>query len=125
MRERHLGDTFVVGLSTSSGTVYAADDSGRAGTVKQVRDPLTQSWERAFHESDVPAFVLPLRNKSVRQAFDSSLMNRAIVVIYRPATERQSHYFGARIVDQSDAVSPFDRTRAVEPIVAETLLKAA
>jgi erythromycin esterase-like protein len=125
MRERHPGDTFVVGFSTSSGTVYAADDWGAPGTVKQVRDPLPQSWERAFHESDVPAFVLPLGNKSVRQAFDTSLMNRAIGVIYRPATERQSHYFGARIADQFDAVIHFDRTRAVEPLVAETFLKAA
>ena len=125
MRERHPGDTFVVGFSTSSGTVYAADDWGSPGKVKQVRDPLPQSWERAFHESDVPAFVLPLGNKSVRQAFDTSLMNRAIGVIYRPATERQSHYFGARIADQFDAVIHFDRTRAVEPLVAETFLKAA
>jgi hypothetical protein len=37
-------------------------------------------------------------------------------VIYRPETERQSHYFRARLPDQFDAVLHFDETRAVEPL---------
>jgi erythromycin esterase-like protein len=43
-------------------------------------------------------------------------LERAIGVIYRPETERQSHYFMARLADQFDAVLHFDETRAVEPI---------
>lgn len=43
-------------------------------------------------------------------------LERAIGVIYRPETERQSHYFGARLADQFDAVIHVDRTRAVEPL---------
>ena len=35
---------------------------------------------------------------------------------YRPDTERQSHYFHARVPDQFDAVLHFDETRAVEPL---------
>jgi erythromycin esterase-like protein len=40
----------------------------------------------------------------------------AIGVIYRPETERLSHYFNARIADQFDAVLHFDETMAIEPL---------
>jgi erythromycin esterase-like protein len=43
-------------------------------------------------------------------------LERAIGVIDRPDTERQSHYFYARLPDQFDAVLHFDETRAVEPL---------
>jgi predicted phosphoribosyltransferase len=43
-------------------------------------------------------------------------LERAIGVIYRPETERQSHYFHARVADQFDAVIHIDETRAVEPL---------
>jgi erythromycin esterase-like protein len=44
------------------------------------------------------------------------LLERAIGVIYRPETERWSHYFHTRLSDQFDAVIHFDQTRAVEPL---------
>jgi len=37
-------------------------------------------------------------------------------VIYRPETERMSHYFETRLPDQFDAVIHFDVTSAVEPL---------
>ena len=37
-------------------------------------------------------------------------------MIYRPETERQSHYFQARVTEQFDAVLHFDETRAVTPL---------
>lgn len=43
-------------------------------------------------------------------------LERAIGVIYRPQTERVSHYFQAQLPDQFDAVLHFDETRAVEPL---------
>jgi erythromycin esterase-like protein len=43
-------------------------------------------------------------------------LERAIGVIYRPETERQSHYFRARLADQFDAILHFDETRAVKPL---------
>ena len=39
-------------------------------------------------------------------------------VIYRPETERISHYFGARITEQFDTVIHVDTTQAVEPLDA-------
>ena len=41
---------------------------------------------------------------------------RAIGVIYRPDTERASHYFSARLPEQFAAVVHVDRTRALEPL---------
>ena len=43
-------------------------------------------------------------------------LERAIGVVYRPETERQSHYFHASLSAQFDAVLHFDQTRAVEPL---------
>ena len=37
-------------------------------------------------------------------------------MIYRPETERQSHYLAAQISFQFDAVIHIDKTRAVEPL---------
>ena len=45
-----------------------------------------------------------------------SRLERAIGVIYLPETERLSHYFGAQLPDQFDAVLHFDETQAVEPL---------
>jgi erythromycin esterase-like protein len=42
-------------------------------------------------------------------------LERAIGVIDRPQTERQSHYFQAHIAEQFDAVIHLDETRALEP----------
>jgi erythromycin esterase-like protein len=43
-------------------------------------------------------------------------LERAIGVIYRPQTERQSHWFAASAAQQFDALVHIDRTRAVEPL---------
>jgi len=43
-------------------------------------------------------------------------LERAIGVIYRPESERLSHYFEATLPDQFDAILHFDETRAVEPL---------
>ncbi|MFC7649474.1 erythromycin esterase family protein [Streptosporangium lutulentum] len=43
-------------------------------------------------------------------------LERAIGVVYRPRTERRSHYLHARVAEQFDAVIHIDETRAVEPL---------
>ena len=63
----------------------------------------------------MPAFWLPLRSEETAVLREPRL-ERAIGVIYRPDTERASHYFGASLAHQFDAVVHIDRTRAVEPL---------
>jgi erythromycin esterase-like protein len=50
------------------------------------------------------------------RALRSALLHRAIGVVYRPRTERHSHYLRARVADQYDAVIHVDTTTAVEPL---------
>jgi erythromycin esterase-like protein len=51
-----------------------------------------------------------------RRLLGEERLERAIGVVYRPETERISHYFSARLPDQFDAILHFDETRAVEPL---------
>jgi hypothetical protein len=55
-------------------------------------------------------------NDSMSERLRAPRLERAIGVVYRPETERQSHYFLARLPDQFDAVLHFDETRAVKPL---------
>jgi erythromycin esterase-like protein len=57
-----------------------------------------------------------MRGREVTEALRESRLERAIGVIYRPETERLSHYFEARLPEQFDAVIHFDETSAVEPL---------
>lgn len=61
-------------------------------------------------------FLLRCGDGDAPKALSDARLERAIGVIYRPETERQSHYFHARLADQFDAVLHFDETRAVEPL---------
>jgi hypothetical protein len=51
-------------------------------------------------------------------------LERAIGVIYRPESERQSHYFTASLADQFDAIFHYDQTRAVEPMERTSVWEA-
>ena len=77
---------------------------------------LRGSYERLFHDTRVPAFVLPLNEPSVAAALAGPRPERAIGVIYRPETERASHYFTAQLPRQFSAVVHVDRTQALEPL---------
>ena len=62
-------------------------------------------------------FLLPLRDDAaLRSLVASQRLQRAIGVIYRPDTERQSHYFYTRLAQQFDAVIHIDESSAVEPL---------
>ena len=117
IRERHGGDAFLVGFTTYGGTVTAASDWDEPPERMRVRPALDGSCEQVFHELDIPAFFLPLSEPSeAREALSRDLLERAIGVVYRPRTERMSHYFYARVAAQFDAVIHFDESRAVEPL---------
>jgi erythromycin esterase-like protein len=117
LRERHGSSAVLIGLSTYTGTVTAASDWGATAERKRVRPALKDSYEAVFHEVGVPRFQIPLRERTpMVSALNEPRLERAIGVIYRPDTERQSHYFYALLADQFDALLHFDETRAVEPL---------
>jgi hypothetical protein len=65
----------------------------------------------------VPRFVLMLGDLGeASAALHDPRLERAIGVVYRPQTERRSHYFEVRLAEQLDAVIHIDQTRALEPL---------
>ena len=118
-RERHGKDVVNVGFTTHSGTVTAASDWGGEAERKRVLPALPDSYEALLHASEMPSFLMcPLAAGSSGRALREPRLERAIGVIYRPDTERQSHWFGASLARQFDALVHIDCTRAVEPLEA-------
>ncbi len=117
VRERHRGDCRLIGFTTYTGTVTAADEWGAPADRKVVRPALPDTVEELFHEVGSKEFLLWFEvAPPAAEALRAARLERAIGVIYRPQTERQSHYFHARVSDQFDAVIHIDDTRAVEPL---------
>ncbi|MFI5302883.1 MAG: erythromycin esterase family protein, partial [Polyangiales bacterium] len=104
-REGFEAETSIVGFGTDHGTVAAASDWDEPMERMRVVPAVPGSYERVFHDSRVPACIVSLRNPA-RPALRDELMEqrleRAIGVVYRPQTERQSHYFFARLPRQFD-----------------------
>jgi erythromycin esterase-like protein len=116
IRERHGDDARLIGFTTYHGTVTAASEWDGPAERKRVRPGLPGSYEALLHEVGAPDFILPLRGNDAARALEEPRLERAIGVIYLPATERMSHYFGASLPRQFDAVIHIDETRAVEPL---------
>jgi len=117
MRERHAHDVVLVGFSTYAGTVTAASEWGGEAERKRVRPALPDSYEALLHATEIPAFLLcPLGTSASGRVLREPRLQRAIGVIYRPETERQSHWFAACASQQFDALVHIDVTRAVEPL---------
>jgi erythromycin esterase-like protein len=111
VRERFGDAARLVGFTTHAGSVTAARDWGDPAERRRVRPSLPGSWERLFHDTGLKRFaVLDLPS--------GERLERAIGVIYRPESERFSHYFQARISEQFDAVIHVDETTALEPLEA-------
>jgi erythromycin esterase-like protein len=117
VRERFGGRALAIGFSTHSGTVTAASDWGAPAERKRVRPALAGSYEELFHATAQPSFWIDLRERnSANDLLQRERLQRAIGVIYRPETERLSHYFEVRLPAQFDVIIHFDETRAVEPL---------
>jgi erythromycin esterase-like protein len=114
----------LIGFGTDRGTVAAATDWGGEMEVKQVRPALAGSYEQLCRDAGAsPSFLLDFdagRNLDlVHELQEWPRLERAIGVIYRPETERWSHYFEANLPSQFDAFIWFDETRAVTPLPSE------
>jgi len=117
VRERYHGDAVLVGFTTHHGTVTAASDWGAPAERKRVRPALAGSYEALFHDTKLARFLLTWsQGSATTEGLRDLKLERAIGVIYRPETERLSHYFWTRLPDQFDAVLHLDETRAVEPL---------
>jgi erythromycin esterase-like protein len=116
VRERFEKDCKLSGFSAYTGTVTAASTWGGLAERKIVRPALLGSYENLFHKIDLPSFLLLLDSPELASALRHPRLERAIGVIYKPETERSSHYFFSKLSDQFDAIIHFQDTQAVEPL---------
>jgi erythromycin esterase-like protein len=107
----------LVGFSTFDGTVTAADNWDSPAQTKRVLPARPDSHESLLHATGMERFMLPLRNLPEALAgLDEPRLERAIGVIYRPQTERQSHYFEGRLPRRFDAIIHIGTTSAIRPL---------
>ncbi|MDR3476759.1 MAG: erythromycin esterase family protein [Gammaproteobacteria bacterium] len=119
LTREHLGstETYLIGFSTYQGLVTAADDWGSPAKHKIIKPGMEGSYEALFHQLKHKNFILDLNhNKIIEHYLHLSRLQRAIGVIYRPETERYSHYFFTKLPYQFDCVIHFDKTTAVKPL---------
>jgi erythromycin esterase-like protein len=87
--------------------------------VMQVNPSRPDSVERLFHDAGNARCLLDLRegiHPQPRLALQEPRLERFIGVIYRPDTERWSHYSASSLAMQFDAWTWFDRTGAVSAL---------
>jgi len=121
--KEHFGEkSYHIGFGTHTGTVEASHNWGDKMEVMQVNESLTNSYENLCHKTQIDSFTLPLKEKDsgkkLRELLNTPKLERAIGVMYRPKTERMSHYFHAVLPSQFDEYIWFDTSKAVTPITA-------
>ena len=121
VRERYGREAVLVGFTTYQGTVTAASDWDGPAERKRVRPALENSYEHLFHEQEMRNFLIDLKPGPAAVVLRQPRLERAIGVIYLPQTERQSHYFDARLSEQFDVVIHFDETTALQPLEREAV----
>ena len=127
LSKEHFGEkSYHIGFGTHTGTVAAAHNWGSAMNVIKVNNSLPKSYENLCHKTKISSFTLPLREqfvgKKLRKLLSIPKLERAIGVIYRPETERQSHYFQAALPSQFDEYIFYDESQAVTPITLTNIV---
>jgi erythromycin esterase-like protein len=123
VKEKFDAKARLVGFGTHTGTVAAADDWDQPMGIKAVNPSMPESCERVSHDSRLQRFLLDLRpeevGREIREALMEPRLQRFIGVIYRPETERWSHYSNCILPRQYDSWVWFDETKAVTPLPGE------
>jgi protein-L-isoaspartate(D-aspartate) O-methyltransferase len=116
-RERFGRDAALIGFGTHGGTVACASDWGGPLEIKAINPSRRDSYERLAHDCGEARFLLDLSpgvHDTLRDRLSEPRLERFIGVIYRPETERWSHYSGCSLSEQFDAWVWFDETTAVQ-----------
>jgi putative phosphoribosyl transferase len=111
----------LIGFGTATGTVAAASDWDMPMEIKTIRPPRPDSFEDLCHQLEQERFLFDLRaggNSDLREILMRERLERYIGVIYRPETERASHYGTASLAAQYDGFVWFDTSNAVRPLPA-------
>ena len=119
-RERFGAEAALIGFGTHAGTVAAATDWDGEMEIKTVRPSLDESVERCFHLAGRARGLLDFsRHEELSGELARHRLERFIGVIYRPESERYSHYAEVALSRQFDAYVWFDSTKAVTALDAD------
>ncbi|MCC2644721.1 MAG: erythromycin esterase [Burkholderiales bacterium] len=111
IKETYPNDSFSLGFSTYAGTVTTADNWNERPKFKTINPGLPDSYEYLFHSQAIKNFLIYFNMHSeIHKLFSIPKLQRAIGVIYRPETERVSHYYKAKPSLQFDAMIHIDYT---------------
>ena len=118
-REKWGDDVALIGFGTHGGTVTAASDWDGEHRTMNINPSRRDSYERLCHESGQSPLLLDFASSpALSRRLSEPRLERFIGVIYRPETERWSHYSEAVLPEQFDAYCWFDTTSALEPLAA-------
>lgn len=118
-REEYGDTAALIGFATASGTVAAASEWDAPMETKVIRAPRADSYETLCHDTGLERFLWDFqkdRTGAFYQLLSAPRLERYIGVIYRPETERASHYSAATLPDQYDALVWFDTTQSITPL---------
>lgn len=117
-REQPGIESVLVGFSTYTGTVTAADNWDEPAEQMDVLPALPGSHPDLLHAVSLagPGDFLVSLGPEAPAPLHAERLERYIGVIYRPETERQSHYFSTSIADEYDVLVHLDETTAVQPL---------
>jgi erythromycin esterase-like protein len=114
MRQRHPREVMLIGMTSHTGAVRCAHDWDGQSMAERVQPSLAGSWEALFHDAGLPRFYVTAAALGRAVGDHAERLHRAIGVVYRPATERRSHYYHARLAEQFDVMIHVDATHAVK-----------
>ena len=103
---------YSIGMTTCYGSVTAAHNWDEEGRFFHVNEPLENSYEKLFERVGGDFMLAAETLKELKRP----LLERAIGVIYRPETERHSHYFESDLAARYDWLIHVRETSAVEPL---------
>lgn len=111
-------DAVLIGMGTDRGEVVAADAWDAPAQRMSVLPSHADSWEQVFLRAGDPFALADWRHRNapLRGPLSASKLERAIGVVYRPGSERRSHYFSARLAEQFDAWVWIEKTSGVRPL---------
>lgn len=121
-RQEYGADCALIGFGTDRGTVAAASDWGGDMQVMKITPSHAESYEQLCARAGGESFLLDLRQDGRRELvreLSRPRLERAIGVVYRPGSERYSHYFETVLPRQFDAWMWFDETHAVVPLAPQ------
>jgi erythromycin esterase-like protein len=119
VRQAYGKQCAIIGLTTYQGSVTAASQWGQAPLYKIVNPALPASYEFIMHLLQTPDFWVSFSSDSLVAQYLNALeprLQRAIGVVYRPDTERSSHYFYTQLAKQFDLLIHFDTSQALKPM---------